>query len=110
MANANDPTQRLKDLQRLNESQEQSAAQIAGTQDNATRQQLAKMFVYFYFGLLLLIIVGVPGYDYFVYKATHEAALVISIKDALLTYSGIMGSTFGMVVTYYFQSKSNDRN
>lgn len=107
---ANERIQRLKDLQKLSESQEQSAAQIAAAQDTATRQTLAKMFVYFYFGLLLLIIIGVPSYNYFVYKLTHDHTLVISIKDALLTYSGVMGPTFGMVITYYFQSKTNDRS
>jgi hypothetical protein len=107
---ANDPAQRLKDLQKLSESQEQSATETATAQDTATRQTLAKMFVYFYFGLLFLILVGVPTYNYFIYKVTHDSALVISIKDALLTYSGILGPTFGMVITYYFQSKTNDRD
>ena len=73
--------------------------------DDETRQKVAKMFVHYYFAILVLIIIGVPLYNYLMYKHASSPGLVISIKDAILTYSAVAGPTFGLVVAYYFKSK-----
>lgn len=74
--------------------------------DSETRQEVAKKFVRYYFELLTLIIVGVPVYNIVVFRLTSSSELAISFKDAILTYSAVVGPTVGLVVAYYFESKN----
>lgn len=73
--------------------------------DDDTRQQVAKKFVRYYFELLTLIIVGIPIYNILVFRLTGSNELTIPFKDAILTYSAVVGPTVGLVVAYYFESK-----
>lgn len=82
-----------------------SAVLLSG--DDETRQQVARMFVHYYFAIFIMIIVGVPLYNYLMFKHADSPNLVISLKDAILTYSAVAGPTFGLVVAYYFKSKSD---
>lgn len=74
--------------------------------DDDTRQQVAKKFVRYYFELLTLIIVGIPIYNILVFRLTGSSELTIPFKDAILTYSAVVGPTVGLVVAYYFESKN----
>lgn len=102
-------TKGLDQLEQDKASQEQVAKVISSSTsgDDETRQKVAKMFVHYYFSLFILIIIGVPVYNYLMYQVAHSPNLIISIKDAILTYSAVAGPTFGLVVAYYFKSKSD---
>lgn len=71
-----------------------------------TRKEVALKFVKFYFLILIIIIVGVPLYNYAVSRGEYSEALIIPLKDTILTYSAVVGPTVGLVVAYYFKSKS----
>ena len=97
----------IEKLEKSNESQEHSATSFVKKKDSETRQKLAMRFVNYYFFGLVLIIVGVPLYNYLMNRTMGTKPLVISIKDALLAYSAVVGPTFGLVVAYYFKSESD---
>lgn len=79
---------------------------VTGQQkDDDTRQEVARKFVRYYFLLLMLIIIGVPAYNALMYSMVHSNDLGISLKDAILTYSAVVGPTVGLVVAYYFKTK-----
>ncbi|HSX31391.1 MAG TPA: hypothetical protein VLE99_05735 [Candidatus Saccharimonadales bacterium] len=88
---------------------QQKVAKVLATPsgDDATRQKVAKMFVHYYFWILILIIAGVPLYNYLMFKHAGSPGLIVSLKDAILTYSAVAGPTFGLVVAYYFKSKND---
>lgn len=73
-------------------------------QDTTTRQDVARKFVRYYFGILLLIVIGIPFYTLSVYALFHNDTVTIPFKDAILTYSAVVGPTFGLVVAYYFKT------
>jgi Na+/glutamate symporter len=100
-----DPGYSAEDLQKEKSQQEESVRDLITRQEGETRQALAKRFINYYFIILILVIVGVPIYNYLMYQVARQPDLIISIKDAILTYSAVTGSTFGLVVAYYFQSK-----
>ena len=93
------------------ESRKDSQVDIADTiltgrqKDDDTRQQVAKLFVNAYFVLLALILIGVPTYNWLVYKGSNDPNLTIALKDTILTYSAVIGPTMGLVVAYYFENK-----
>lgn len=104
-----DPNDKLEQLLAKNKEAKKGTAEIVSTPDDDMRQKLAKKFVNFYFIVLALIIVGIPVYNFLMFALTHDTSLMISVKDALLTYSAVVGPTFGLVVAYYFKSKSNNQ-
>jgi len=63
-----------------------------------TRATIAKIFTWSFFGLLAIILIGVPIYNLF---AAQER--ILDIKDTILVFSGVVGSPFGFVVGYYFK-------
>jgi hypothetical protein len=75
--------------------------------DNSTRQQIARIFVYIYFCLLGLILVGIPLYNLAVFRVTGSIELTIKLTDLIQTYSAVVGPTLGFVVAYYFKSKND---
>ena len=75
--------------------------------EDQTRQEVARKFVRYYFLILLIIIVGVPVYNYFIYNLTGDGKLFIDLKDAVLTYSAVVGPTMGLVVAYYFRTEKS---
>lgn len=76
--------------------------------ESRTRHEVAKMFVRFYFVILIGIMIGIPLYNYFAVKHLRVNELVIPLKDTILTYSAVVGPTIGLVVAYYFKSSSKD--
>lgn len=77
------------------------------TDDSRTRQQIAKIFVYIYFALLTLIIIGAPVYNIVAIRVTGRNDLVIPLTDIIQTYSAVVGPTLGFVIAYYFKSKND---
>lgn len=76
--------------------------------DDDTRQEVAKKFVKYYFLLLSLILIGIPAYNYFIYELTSDNALMLPLKDIILTYSAVVGPTMGLVVAYYFKTTTEE--
>lgn len=72
--------------------------------DDDTRQDVTRKFVRYYFGILIAIIIGVPLYNLGCFYLTGNNDLLIPFKDAILTYSAVVGPTFGLVVAYYFKT------
>lgn len=99
-------TERLEAYEQTIDGQEVALKTITGQQkDDDTRQEVARKFVRYYFLLLMLIIVGVPAYNAVMYAMVGNNDLALSFKDAILTYSAVVGPTVGLVVAYYFKSK-----
>jgi type VI protein secretion system component VasF len=72
-----------------------------------TRRKLAERFLWAYFALLFILIVGIPIYNLVAYRvADQEQSLQIPLSDILQTYSAIVGPTLGFVIAYYFKSKN----
>src|SRR5262249_20801961 len=97
---------KLEQVESKKEGQEQFAAEFAANSDTNTRQHIARAFVRFYFGVMIVIIVGVPLYNYLIARA-GMSNLALSLKDTLLTYSAVAGPTAGLVIAYYFKDKSS---
>lgn len=77
--------------------------------DTTTRQTIAKYFVFTYFALLALILLGVPLYDLIAYHLTHDVkSLQLSLTDVIQTYSAVAGPTLGFVIAYYFKSRNEN--
>lgn len=76
--------------------------------DDNTRQDVARKFVRYYFGILIGIVALVPAYNLASYALFHDPSLLIPFKDAILTYSAVVGPTFGLVVAYYFKTSKQD--
>lgn len=73
--------------------------------ESDTRQRIAILFVYIYFALLTIILVGMPLYNLLVYQLTHNKDLIIPVTDMVQTYSAVVGPTLGFVIAYYFKNK-----
>lgn len=94
------------------EDQEQIVAQLvetSDTKDDDTRQKVAMWCVLGYFGGLVLILIGTPAYNYFAF-ARADQALLLDLKDTLLTYQAVVGTLIGAVVAYYFKTKLEKEN
>lgn len=77
--------------------------------DTGTRQKIAKLFVIAYFGLMILLIIGVPIYNLVSFKiAGEQEILQIPLGDILQTYSAIVGTSLGFVIAYYFKTKNEN--
>jgi len=100
-----DPTKKIAKIEQTNESLEETARYIANAGDDDTRQKIAKKFINYYFGIMILIIVGVPAYNFAMYN-DNKPTVYVSIREAILTYSAVAGPTFGLVVAYYFKEKN----
>lgn len=98
----------LDELQHIASRQTTVSQRSSQEKDDDTRQEVARKFVRYYFGLLIGIILIVPIYNLGSYALFHDTALLIPFKDAILTYSAVVGPTFGLVVAYYF--KTADRS
>lgn len=76
--------------------------------DGNTRQKIARQFVLAYFGLLTILIVGIPIYNLISYRvAGPKSGLEISLTDIIQTYSAIVGPTLGFVIAYYFKTRND---
>lgn len=82
--------------------------QSSQEKEDDTRQDITRKFVRFYFGILIAIIAGVPIYNLACFYLTGQRDLLIPLKDAILTYSAVVGPTFGLVVAYYFKTSKDN--
>ena len=73
--------------------------------ESHTRERIAYLFVRGYFLLFVLVIVGVPLYNFLTVRELKSQALAINLNDILLTFSSIVGSALGFVIGYYFKAK-----
>ena len=96
----------IAEIEAAKADQEQLAKAISVSPpgDDETRQKVARMFVHYYFLIMVLIITGVPLYNFLMFKHADSPSLIVSLKDAILTYSAVAGPTFGLVVAYYFKN------
>lgn len=96
----------LAKIKAMNAEQLEHAATLFKTSDDKdadTRQKVAICCVIGYFSGLILILLGVPFYNYA--AATRESELLLSLKDTLLTYQAVVGTLVGAVVAYYFKTQ-----
>lgn len=100
------------DSDRLDEAVKQQASALSSLKsqekDDNTRQDVARKFVNYYFWILIGIAFLIPAYNLGMYALFHDAALLIPFKDAILTYSAVVGPTFGLVIAYYFKTSKNE--
>lgn len=69
-----------------------------------TRSAIALIFTWGYFGIILIGLVGVPVYNFLIIYFLPQGQLpTLDLKDVILTIGGILGSTFGFVLGYYFK-------
>jgi hypothetical protein len=73
--------------------------------DADTRQKIAKLFIIWYFALLLAILIGMPIYNLVAFATTGNEDLFVNMKDVLQVYSSIVGPLAGFVIAYYFKNK-----
>jgi hypothetical protein len=101
---AHDVSKKLEQIEEEKEDQGQRARELSTS--GPTRNKLARTIVNFYFWTLILIIVGIPVYNFLMTSQIDQPQNVISVKDALLTYSAIVGPTLGLVIAYYFKTRA----
>lgn len=71
-----------------------------------TRKIIAQRFVMAYFGLMGLLIIGVPIYNLVAFHISGDQKILqIPLADILQTYSAIVGPALGFVIAYYFKNK-----
>jgi hypothetical protein len=69
-----------------------------------TRSTIALTFTKWYFGLILMVLIGVPVYNLFV-----EGEQILNVEDVLSTLTAAIGVPFGFVVGYYFKGSEELR-
>lgn len=79
--------------------------QIAKTEAE-TRKKLAIRFIFWYFMILLVILIGVPIYNGIVHQITPDnKPLILSVTALLQVYSSVVGPLAGFVIAYYFKNR-----
>ena len=100
---------RSLDLEAQQQKQVEELKQPEIEPDIGTRQKIAKLFVAAYFGIMGLLIIGVPIYNLVSFKiAGEQKILQIPLGDILQTYSAIVGTSLGFVIAYYFKTKGEN--
>ncbi len=72
--------------------------------EDDTRQDVTKKFVKYYFWIMIALMIVTPLYNLATFWLFRNETLLIPFKDAILTYSAVVGPTFGLVVAYYFKT------
>lgn len=72
--------------------------------EDDTRHEVTRKFVKYYFWILIILMVTTPAYNIISFWLFQKNDLLIPFKDAILTYSAVVGPTFGLVVAYYFKT------
>ena len=99
---------KLAQFSEENAEQIELAAALAKTSDEKdadTRQKVAMWCVIGYFAGLILILIGVPIYNYLAVTRVADQTLLLDLKDTLLTYQAVVGTLVGAVVAYYFKTQ-----
>ncbi len=81
-------------------------ADTAKRNEYATRDRMAKSFMRWYFGLLTLIMIGIPFYNLVARVVTGGDGYKVALLDIIQGYSSIVGPLFGFVIAYYFKNKN----
>jgi hypothetical protein len=111
MATTNTVERLKQQLDEEKEEQYQAIVELVKTpaeQEAATRHMLAMWCTIGYFSTLILILIGVPLYNY--WAAARRADLILSLKDTLLVYQAVVGTLVGAVVAYYFKTQLDKNN
>ena len=88
-----------------NENREFIESVTSPFDEGQTRHEVAKLFAQFYFFIIVLIFIGVLIFNYLSYRSFKDPAILVPLKDILLTYAAIIGPTLGLVIAYYFENK-----
>lgn len=75
--------------------------------DNETRQEIAKLVTWLYFGILLLVLAGIPTYNLIAFAITNGDEYKLDLIDTLQGYQAVVGTLIGFVIAYYFKEKSD---
>ena len=86
-----------KDAQSL--PQKTPVSDLITKNESEARNKIANQFVYGYFGILLIIFIGIPLYN----LIAPERSL-LSLAEILQGYSAVIGPLIGFVVAYYFKT------
>ncbi len=89
--------------EKLDEAAVSPAKDFLVRQEGDTRQKIATWFVLGYFGIFLLILIGAPAYNSF----TLAEPPAIDLEGLLQIFGGLIGTSLGFVVGYYFKSQQN---
>jgi hypothetical protein len=103
---------KLENIKEEKEDQEQVTARFAEdsrAKDDDTRQKVAMWCVVGYFAGLILVLTGVPMYNYAAYTRAPDHRLMLDLKDTLLAYQAVVGTLIGAVVAYYFKTKLDNK-
>ena len=104
--------QELKKLKKESSGQNINAGRIVAQSnkeelDGITRQEIAKLVTYLYFGILILVIVGIPVYNLVAFSVTNGDTYKFDLIDVLQGYQAVVGTLVGFVIAYYFKEKND---
>lgn len=74
------------------------------------RTELARVFVYGFFGLLAITIIFVPLYNIFAVQVSDSEALIIKLPEILTLIGSVVGTSLGFVTGFYFKSLSDSED
>ena len=89
------------------ESFEEVRSLTSQEKEDDTRQDVTRKFVRYYFWIMITLMIVVPLYNLAAFWLFDNETLLIPFKDAILTYSAVVGPTFGLVVAYYFKTSKD---
>lgn len=92
--------------QGIRELQKRKALPFDAKQHKAqTQSDLAKMFIGWYFIILIVILVYVPAHNYVVTKYLEGAGDLLSARDAFMMVSSTVTPILAFVLGHYFKGK-----
>jgi hypothetical protein len=74
------------------------------------RTELARVFVYGFFGLLVVTIIFVPLYNIFAVRFTESESLIINLPETLTLIGSVVGTSLGFVTGFYFKTLSDEND
>lgn len=93
-----------KRLQKLEETLGEMKPFDRGEHMDKSRAKIALLFVRWYFGLILLILLGVPIYNLIIGSKTG-----LELSSTIAQIGTLLGSPLGFVVGYYFKEQNTRR-
>lgn len=70
--------------------------------NDETRSKIALFFVGGFFIAIGIVLIGIPIYNFFAFKA---GMTILDLKDILLALSGLISGPLGFVIGHYFKSE-----
>lgn len=74
-----------------------------------TRSEIAKVFVYGFFILLILSVAIVPVFNALMYRVSGNKDLFIDLYQLITLLGSTVGTSLGFVTGYYFKSVTSER-